>query len=88
MYLCYARDDTCYIPESRINVEYEGREQNDDIVRENPAQLCEDQTLVFLLGFANGGKPHHSLRLGASFRLRYSYRVVLLLKSLLIFVGF
>ena len=23
----------------------------------NPAQICEDQTLVFPLGFANGGKP-------------------------------
>ena len=34
------------------------QDKRDDIVRENPAQLCEDQTLVFPLGFANGGKPH------------------------------
>ena len=70
-------------------IECEKRREKNSTSSENPAQICEDQTLVFPLGFANGGKPHQSLRLlGALFRLRYSYRVVLLLKSLLIFGGF
>ena len=36
--LCYARDDTFYIPESRINVENEDREDKTMTSSENPAR--------------------------------------------------
>ena len=68
----YARDDTCYIPESRKT--FSARtEYRTTTSSENPAQMCEDQTLVFPLGFANGGKPRQFPPSGASFRLRSSY---------------
>ena len=35
----YARNDTCYIPESRKNVQCEDRVQNDDIVRESSTNV-------------------------------------------------
>ena len=86
--MLWARDDTCYIPESRINVEYEDRENRTMTSSARIQHNCAKIKLWFSPLASPRGENPASLRLGASFRLRFSYRAVLLIESLLIFGGF